>query len=158
MLARSEAVGSVASLWPDGWRERFTVQVAGSGRELQRRRQLLSYNFQEGVRVAFFHSLFSPAALSLRAACWYGVQSDAECLHVCVRVCVYMCADCCDSFNFPAAGLSGHAVDVQRHGCMSRVRLAGNSKCFMYVAQFQAHTYRIIMPFIARMFLPRWNT
>jgi hypothetical protein len=88
VLARSEAVGSVASLWPDGWRERFTVQVAGSGRELQRRRQLLSYNFQEGVRVAFFHSPSPPllylCVLRVGMACSLMLSA---CMCVCASVC-----------------------------------------------------------------------
>ena len=93
MLARSEAVGSVASLWPDGWRERFTVQVAGSGRELQRRRQLLSYNFQEGVRVAFFHSPSLPLLYLcvLRVAGMACSLMLSACMCVCVRLCVHVC-------------------------------------------------------------------
>jgi hypothetical protein len=93
VLARSEAVGSVASLWPDGWRERFTVQVAGSGRELQRRRQLLSYNFQEGVRVAFFHSPSPPLLYLcvLRVAGMACILMLSACMCVCVCLSVHVC-------------------------------------------------------------------
>ena len=55
ITARSELVGTAASMWPEGWKQRLKV-VVGS-RQLKKGRQLGSYSFQQEVRSITWASL-----------------------------------------------------------------------------------------------------